>query len=159
MNKEILGLAEQIYQLGYEKGQKDPLMLFKTDYDRGLNDAWECARKLTHPRYGGYRDSEEKEIFGYDNSDDVLTNYSASEAIQKIKEYEEKQKNEFQVGDEVMNPWGRKGYVSCMNDDELFVIYPGGTTGHSTKCTYEKTGRHVPLLAEWLEQMREWVVE
>lgn len=131
------------------------ISLFKTDYERGLTDAWECARRLTHPRYGGYCDSEQKKIFGYENSDDVLTEYSASEAIQKIKEYEEKQKqlDEFEIGDEVIDIYGSKGCVTSYDDDELCILYHNGTVGRSTKSSYSKTGRCFPYLISVLNEM------
>lgn len=86
---------DKVYKQGYEDGIGDGAKSVKSwdkaCYEQGLNDAWEAARKLIHPRYGGYYDDTKLEIFDYRNSDDVLTMLSASEVIAKIKEYEEKQ--------------------------------------------------------------------
>jgi len=161
---KIEKLHDEIYRMGYQDGIEHGNIndgtfadKVKEAYDNGLTDAWECARRLTHPRYGGYRDSEQKKIFGYENSDDVLTEYSASEAIQKIKEYEEKQKqpNEFEIGDEVISKYGNKGCVTSYDDDELCVLYRDGTVGRLPKCTYQKTGRQFPFLVAVLNEMKE----
>ena len=56
-------------------------------YMRGLNDAWECAKKIY--------DMEPEEylaIFGKDPNSKYLVDLNAAEAVQKLKEYEEKQK-------------------------------------------------------------------
>ena len=84
---------KQEYEDGIGDGAKSVKSWDKACYEQGLNDAWEAARKLTHPNYGGYYEDTKLKIFGYRNSDDVLTMLSASEAIAKIKEYEEKKNN------------------------------------------------------------------
>ena len=82
--------GDKRYWDGYHAAQED----VKKIYQKGLDDAWEVARKLTHPRYDGYRDDDKKKIFGFIESDLVLMKMSASEAIEKIRAYEEKQKQE-----------------------------------------------------------------
>lgn len=93
---------QQRYADGYEKGCKDGELHAKTtlydeydykmSYKIGLNDAWECARKLIHPSLGGLSPDDKQEIFGEPESDYVLLHCSASEAIAKVKEYEDRQK-------------------------------------------------------------------
>ena len=74
-------------------------------YKEGLNNAWACARKIGNNSQTGL------EIIGFDFSEMkdgiclhhnpswwVIEHYTASEAIQKIKEYEEKQKIEESEG-------------------------------------------------------------
>lgn len=59
-------------------------------YVKGLEDAWECARKIVLPIIeGGLKVSVLEEIFGECTYQSVLRKYSAFEAIQKIKEYEQ----------------------------------------------------------------------
>jgi hypothetical protein len=96
--------GKKIYQKGYEDGAR---CQDEVQYQKGLDDAWAAARKLTHPRYGGYRDDEMKKIFGFIESDLILMKMSASEAVEKIRAYEEKQKQE-----------GRSGYVSFVGDKQ-----------------------------------------
>lgn len=56
-------------------------------YNSGLNDAWEAARKIID------RTSRTINAFGM-GVPDIFNRYTASEAIAKIREYEEKQKAE-----------------------------------------------------------------
>lgn len=62
-------------------------------YQRGLDDVWECCRKIVgdmvEPHFeSGYM----VDIFRCESAITAMTNNSPSEAIAKIKEYEEKQK-------------------------------------------------------------------
>ncbi len=71
-----------------------------TAYQRGLDDAWECMKKiafLEKPR-------DMRDFFGCSTLGGVLIDYSASEAIEKLKAYEEKQKadDKIKVRDEVI---------------------------------------------------------
>ena len=63
-------------------------------YFRGLNDAWECIKKLYEVEW-----NKEYREMGFDAGDIdawwfeyILYHYSAPEAIAKIKEYKDKQK-------------------------------------------------------------------
>lgn len=87
--------CEETYQRGYEDGVEHTAENFKYEisntglYNRGLKDAWECARKLcVSEKYGGL---EERcaVIFGRQDIFDVF-DYPAQEAMQKIKDYERK---------------------------------------------------------------------
>lgn len=53
--------------------------------EEGMNLAWKCAKKIA------YREDEMCEIFNDIAPAEIFGRYSASEAIAKIKEYEEKQ--------------------------------------------------------------------
>lgn len=76
------------YQRGYETGYKDgynePGKNQQEAYQRGLNDAWECAKKIT------YMDSiKRKEILRECLIRKIQEIYSASECIEKILQYEQ----------------------------------------------------------------------
>lgn len=99
--KEVTNCIRNAYDRGYKQGFADgqkekPQVIYemkKAEYECGLNDAWELVRKLRHPSYEGtYSDDEKRDIFGYVSSDSILTNLSASEAIKRVKAWEEKQK-------------------------------------------------------------------
>ena len=75
---------EQVRKEGYEK-----------EYYIGLNDAWEAVGKI----YNMCSDVRHK-IFKENLIRKILSIYSASEAIEKIRQYEQGQK-EIKVGDEV----------------------------------------------------------
>lgn len=69
-----------------------------TAYQRGLDDAWEAAKKIiemTSPPYWEVFNEYKEDLFG---------KITATEAIEKLKAYEEKQKadDEIKVGDEVV---------------------------------------------------------
>lgn len=77
-------------------------------YEDGLNDAWELARDIiTLPNSGNKSLTWVRHnVFRTDALFDLIMNYSVSEIIEKIKEYEE-----IKVGDEVVNVKGKKSVV------------------------------------------------
>jgi hypothetical protein len=69
-------------------------ILSEKSYEDGLNDAWDCARKIMLcEAKGGFSTDKYTEIFGNIATFQVLEILSASEAIFAIKEYEEKDKH------------------------------------------------------------------
>lgn len=77
------------YQRGYENG-----------YQCGLNDAWECVDKIFDLPC-----KRREQIFSKCDSVgvwEILRQYPASEAIEKIRQYEQRQEEQIQVGDEVI---------------------------------------------------------
>lgn len=89
-------LIHSAYVMGYEDGTNDGKVSVQNDeteaYESGLNDAWECARKMMlSDEDGGIALSDILKIFGMTQYS-AIKRFSASEAIAKIKEYEEKQK-------------------------------------------------------------------
>jgi len=60
-------------------------------YRRGLNDAWEMARKIVvDTDHGGIASSTLGEIFGTQGYSYIMRDNTAQEAIDKIKTYEQK---------------------------------------------------------------------
>lgn len=58
-------------------------------YQRGLDDAWETAKKIALGfNDGGFTTHYLKEVFGSVSFQYAFKNYSASEAIEKLKAYE-----------------------------------------------------------------------
>lgn len=82
---------EKGYELCREDGIKEKPSLIYEQYEKGMNAAWECAKKIAFCNQG-----ELCEIFPEDDFDDNdlgwLDKYTASEAIDRIKEHEKKQK-------------------------------------------------------------------
>lgn len=108
-------LHRAVFDKGYYQGYKDgELSRLRTDsnetyraacekaaFERGLDTAWECARKILH-----WGSIIQRNIFGMVDDIPILDNFTASEAIAKIKEYEEKQKqdnNKIGIGDEIIS--------------------------------------------------------
>lgn len=69
----------------------------KEAYENGANDVWECVNKI----YSKIDRTAIESIFGV-KFYDVFEKFTASEAMAKVKEYEEKQKEPvFKIGDRV----------------------------------------------------------
>jgi hypothetical protein len=124
-------------------------------YQRGLEDAWEAARKIA------LMDTETSEnVTGYFGLFRIMENLTPMQAIAKLKAYEEKQKYSIEVGDEV--EWaGDKYVVTYLNYDietsEItdydLLAYDGSVVDHVKKCAFTKTGKHYDIQSI-LEAMR-----
>ena len=153
------------YQRGYETAKHEredcPKQAY-TDalrmeaYQKGLSDAWDAARKVTQVRkYGGYGDCLE-EVFGCHRVPWDVFDYSASEAIEKIRQYE--QEKQFHVGDEFENEIGKRFVILKTDGTEIdrYIDEEGKTYCMNVKYrVMRKTGRHFPEIAEVLQKMRE----
>lgn len=147
---------EQVRKEAYDKGFEDgkelcplPEVCHNNAYQKGLSDAWEAARKIANMPYG-----EEEKAFG-SGGWAFVEKHTASEAIEKIRQYE--QEKEFKVGDEFENESGKKFVVLKMNGKEIdrYIDSDGKTYLMSAKYTVmRKTGRHFSEIASVLEQMR-----
>lgn len=122
-------------------------------YQRGLDDAWECMKKiafLEKPR-------DMRDFLGHTTFGGILTGYTAAEAIAKLKAYEEKQKadGEIKVGDEVIYNGTTKCIVVRPEDDERYasLIDSDGTHYSADHRECKKTGRHFDIKSI-LEDMR-----
>lgn len=93
--------AHEAYQKGYENGfvaghlkaEKSGQSFYEDGYQCGLNDAWECARKIClEDDDGGIPASVISDIFSVRNYRNALRDFSVSEAIEKIRQYEQEKK-------------------------------------------------------------------
>ena len=86
--EDVENTLDELYSIAYEKGCSDMLNpdLVALWYNQGLIDAWECAKKMVNMSI-----DDRCTIFNDDliYLKDTFEKYSASEAIQKIKEYKE----------------------------------------------------------------------
>ena len=151
-------VRKEAYEDGYKtakvqcniQAEKDLREVGERHYQKGLSDAWEAARKIRDMTW-----KEQIEAFGTDSYADIIA-LSASECIEKIRQYEQEKEERIQVGDEIETPSGLKGYVVNFTDDELvhYVSSEGrfGTMGMSA---VSKTGRHFPEIAKVLQKMKE----
>lgn len=128
-------------------------------YQRGLDDAWECARKIAD----GALWDEYLKMHGSACAINVLNAYSAQKAIAKIAEYE-KQKNVIKIGDELEqitnsgNPTGVFCIVTNIRDDKFNGITEDGKAVVCSSQIYRwwrKTGRTFPQIEEVLKAMQE----
>lgn len=159
LDKALSSELEEAYHKGFEAGSHEATTL---EYQQGLDDAWECMKAiafLNKPR-------DMRDFFGCSTLGDVLIDYTASEAIEKLKAYEEQQKAdaEIKVGDEVCFVFAggetiEPFIVFSIKDDNRKKYYEGIQTSDgrwvSGGLKYYKTGRHFPQVAELLEAMKE----
>lgn len=155
-------VREEAFKNGYDAACKDIDIKSKTNaaYRKGLEDAWETAKKIALDKEDGGLDTVAYcEIFGYGKGfGTVLKTFTASEAIEKIRQYEQ-EKEEIQVGDEVEIKCGVSPaiYMQGTNGaDEIYLLFNDGSCGVHSRSEIEcKTGRHFPEIAEVLAKMKE----
>lgn len=161
--KQIIDEFESsIYKRGFEDGRR-AVVVYDDGYKKGLNDAWEAAVKIVNSPLSDAKIMEE--LFNTTLPEDVLPNISASEAIAKIKEYEEKHADdEIKLWDEViikrssLGFEGTKGIVINTNPSEfnglIEVLINYATSHHYKPENLEKTGKSYPELGNILDQLK-----
>lgn len=126
-------------------------------YEDGLNEAWEAARIVVDCKvpYDFWDMGSGQSMLA------VFKRYSAKEAIEKIREYEEKQKEaaEIKVGDEVIYDC-EKCIVTAIANGGYTVMLLGLGGGYMVRTTRDEiqgksTGRHFPQIGEVLKRMQE----
>lgn len=133
--------VDYIAEEAYKDGAKD-----------GRNEAWEAARKIVE-----MPDPPYWEVFD-EYKDDLFGKITASEAIEKLKAYEEKQKADEDVkrGDILRNKTNGLTYIVTLASDYGYVLL-GNDGNCATTCitnTFEKTGKHFDI-DKILEEMKE----
>lgn len=168
INEHFGDLQDTAYQKGLEEGKKQAKVQAHLDvchdiervahgnYQKGLDDAWEAAKKIFgYEMDGGIPINEIWKVFGYAEdatfcTADIIRHNTAAEAINKIKAYEEKQNDKIEVGDEVnwlgdcfivtriFQPRTQKEQCDGIDDD--------GCVYHDVLMDdLEKTGRHFDI--------------
>ena len=149
-------VREDAFKNGYDAACRDIDIKSKTNaaYQKGLSDAWEAARKICTNWV--LPDSVLSKIFGMDKTiDDIMKESTASEAIEKIRQYEQ-EKEEIHLWDEVINGRNFKGTVFNIEDNGMLTIFgQDGTWTMSHARYWKKTGRHFHEIAEVLQKMKE----
>ena len=160
VGEHMTELFENGYDQGYEDGKAatpftDTEEAEKKAYEQGLNDAWECARKISMPENeGGMSVKALQSIFGKARE---IFNCTASEAIAKIKEYEEKQKadDEIKVGYEVYNlDRENKRIVTAIDGDKAIQLCSNGKYTVDNIDTLHWTGREDLRIKKVLENIK-----
>ena len=131
INGHYGSLQDEAYQRGLENGR---------------NETWEAARKVAlSPDDGGLSPHDLFEIFGDDSLQYAFKNYSASEAIVKLKACEEKQKADEDVkrGDVVIRiDDGAKYLVTYVGDGRVCGINEDGAWHGANLKNVARTGEH-----------------
>lgn len=113
-------------------------------YEDGLIEAWKLARDII------CEPDKRSKIFGVDVASAILKNYTVMQAIDKVKENEERK-----IGDEVEFN-SNKGVILEFDEDSTTIMIPSGRTVNVyDKGIIKKTGRHFPQIEEVLKQIQE----
>ena len=152
----------------YEKGAQDTKQhwvdaprtcAYKLGYENGLNDAWEAARKVV-----ALSTVDRRKVFGSEYMYSILENHTASEAIEKIRQYEQEKEKElgiqgyFKNGEEVIDADGTKAVILRVSEDNYCQVYTEKgciENWHIHTYKFHKTGRHFPEIAAVLAKMHE----
>ena len=113
LDEETKQSVDEAYHRGYDKGYADKTnndevsnKLAKDIYQRGLDDAWDAARKLFLPM----AESDIEKVFPTEWNNGgfrALINLQPQEAIAKLKAYEEKQKADDEIDEKIT------GFLDC----------------------------------------------
>ena len=131
-------------------------------YKRGLEDAWEAARKIFgYEIDGGIPIDKIGRVFGYSENAtfcaaDIIRHNTASEAIAKLKAYEDgNHSDRIEVGDEVIDKDGDTTIVTNIHE-RLFdgLCRDGSTMSDLFLEDVRKTGRHYDHIGKLLEAIR-----
>lgn len=171
-NEHFGDMQDEAYQEGYKacmsENDFDSPCTSCEAYQRGLDDAWEAAKKIFgYEIDGGIPINELRKVFGYAEdaifcTADIIRHNTASEAIAKLKAYEEqKADDEIKVGDEVISL--RKNGEVIEDKPPWIVTYEtlysylgldaSGLLHNNPKDRARKTGRHFDI-DKILEEMR-----
>lgn len=117
-------------------------------YNKGLQDAWELARKIVlDVSKGGIPERNMRSMFGEKwTVSDILKNYTPQEVLAKLEAYE-KEQNEIKVGDVVSND-GLKSVVVRVVEDKIYTVTSIGTTpsyAFDDIKKLKKTGKHIDI--------------
>lgn len=130
--------------------------LKQAEYNRGLADAWELAKKIVlDGDRGGFSCSELESIFDTVYPSDILEELSCKEVLAKIEAYE-KEKSEIKVGDVVEYKNTLKAVVTRIeNCDEVYVLWGDGSCGKMKRNEALKNGKTAEGLTDLLRQIGE----
>ena len=145
VNEHFGDLQDTAYQKGYDAGIIASSFVDTSDeaYQRGLNDAWDAARKIvTWPD----RSLVNSDTFDLDPGENIFTKYSASEAIERLKSYED---DKIKRGDIVNVKRSCKdellGVVTKVWEDNCYIMWGDGSGGAWSKDSVVKTGKHIDV--------------
>ena len=141
---ELVPKTEELHRAMFDKG-----------YEQGMDNAWECAKKITlNFDHGGMSSTEIKAVFGL-NHYGVMLDYTASEAIEKIKAWE--QTDDIKVGDEVsVKNTNDFVIVSRILEDGTITGFGGYGQMYSglSQERVAKTGNHYDGIEKILKKVR-----
>lgn len=157
--ENVLDLFDKTYDRAYELGYRDGSNDNNSGYDKGLEDAWECLKRIIGM-------GEPEEICEAGGLRNFVCKYSAQEAIDKVNEYCKQKKETFKVGD-VVQKIDEKFELIVTNVHESTYEFDNSTTtcfdGIKKDGTclrscpmkyYIYTGRHFDHVSQMLKLFR-----
>jgi hypothetical protein len=121
-------------------------------YNKGLNDAWNLAKKIVLPSHmGGYTMDEFKNIFDKNTYISAMSDFTPQEALAKVKAYEER--NEIKVGDVVKFRGDCiESIVTKVDGYIVYRLFKDGSCNlfHYNKGDLVKTGKHFDSIDEFM---------
>jgi ribonuclease HI len=159
--KDTMTEYDRGYNKGYNNRKIEEEFEKSNDYEQGLNDAWELTRKLIISDYdGAYSAKDMRDIWKHGGFLSILKDFTAQQALEKLREYKKKKKVEIHVGDEIyseltdskavvqrIDTWHR---YQCFNNEGAQFIIDTETFNNY----WVKTGKNYPQIAEVLKQMK-----
>ena len=141
--KKCLEDMEQVRKEERDRGYDD-------GYHQGLSDAWDAARRIVRMPEGDLLNVFTECYSAVCTALQVILKYDAPEAIEKLRDYEQDEK--IKVGDEVEDGVANIIVTEINNDGTVTGLTSGGSfvSAH----VRQKTGRHFPEVAAFLEKMR-----
>lgn len=146
---------DNVCKMEYERGYADESLSVRAEvneneYIRGLEDAWDLARRLTNPHNENWIDYDSQKEMFKEMSEGVIWRISIREVKSKIDFYDAKkeEKEDILIGDEVENEIGSKGIATLVWGDQLNVLVRDGSClcACCSVKNWKKTGRHVDLV-------------
>ena len=145
--EELTDKFESIKTINREKG-----------YRQGINEVWDCLQDVA--QLDNY---DAKKLFKSVNFSDMLFDYSASEVMQIMKEYNEKKTNkvkenvdDFKIGDIVYAPgYSHPVAVIVVDDTQVRVMNFLGDNSWVSKCEVKKTGDYLPQVDQLFDLIKE----
>ena len=153
---EVKAAYDKGYKQGFNDGEGSYLVSKKKEaeaieaYQKGLDYAWEICGKIIEDEWWK-ASSYCQVVFGTDNPFSM----PASEALRKIREYEEKQNAEIKVGDEVMCGQHQTIKMVVVDTSRGIKATNGYDSWYGEKGSCHKTGRHFPEIEQVLKAMKE----
>jgi len=81
---------ERVRKEAYQKGYADAKCGYENGFENGMVLAWDVAKKIVcYEIDGGYPIPQMLDLFNRDDLPKILSDYTASEAIEKIRQYEQ----------------------------------------------------------------------
>ena len=123
-------------------------------HECGMKEAWNCILEVyLSPENGGYSKEVLKEIFLESDFSSIISDFSIMEIAEKIKIFEEKQNDEFNLYDEVAY-LNTKAVIVEIDDGYFTGLCENGELIGISYRYWQKTGRNFPQIAEVLEETR-----